>query len=476
MDMDDCVNLLRNTVRQLHPCHADWIVAYIVSRKTPAEIKQYLLASDDKIRSLITEATSSVVPLAQQFSVLLPAHPPLWRHGLSFPNLQPQVHLSDSSHGFLVPLPIDRIEPLHHGPPQFPPPSNFLGIQAPLPLNVPSRASQSPFSEFIGMEKNFRSLNIAGFQEMHYKRRVHTAESLLMLDKEIRELLFLRQPSKVPIKSLANIYIERYGKPLWIEGSSMEGHQHESVGCSLTYLLLGLKTINVIKRQGQHYIVPVEDAPKYLADEFQLVMPPARNGSKQIYITFAPKSTCTKRDAWNYFSSRYGTVHDVRIIHGERYMFGFVSFMYSETVKRILSEKGPRIPHIICGNQVFVKAYKEKHELEKFAKEDGHSNSGAHKVSYVKVIHENHTETLSAKHQSFWENLNPAHGLGTVTEQGSIEPAPEMASASTHYLKTSSDQSRSQCTELSNSYHLVEASTFQDSDGLRLPESLDDIY
>ncbi|TVT96680.1 hypothetical protein EJB05_58108 [Eragrostis curvula] len=527
MDMDECLKSLRNRVCQLHLCQADRIVAYIVSCKTPAEIKQYLLASDDQIRPLIIEAISSVVSPAQQFSVLSPAQPPSWGNGKPFPYLQPQVHPSVSSHGFHVPLPIDQIGPLHYGLPQFPPAGNFLGIQAPIPVIGLSGVFQSQISEFSGMDEHFQSLSIAsdgitsnhqnahqsvdgyppsssntrakpcyfhfykgyckkgdecrfshvtGFHEMHNERRVHTPETLLMLDKEIRELLFSRQPSKVPIKFLANMYTERYQKPLWTEGSSVKGHQHESVGCSLTCLLLGLKTTRVISRQGQRYIVPMEDTPKYLADDFTVVMPPAIYGSNQIYITFLPKSTCTKRDTWNYFS-RYGTVNDVRIIHGEKYTFGFVSFLCSETVKRILSAKGPKTPHIICGDQVFVKAYKEKHELEKFAKEDVDSYSGLHKESYVKVIHEHHTvteENLSAKHQPFWEKLNSAHALALVTEKTSIETAPGMASPPTHYLSVHSrSQGENVAESLLHSNRLHEASADQDSDDLRLPESLD---
>jgi hypothetical protein len=46
-----------------------------------------------------------------------------------------------------------------------------------------------------------------------------------MLEKEIRGLLFLLQPPSLPIESLANMYIDRYGKPLRIEESLAEGQQ-----------------------------------------------------------------------------------------------------------------------------------------------------------------------------------------------------------------------------------------------------------
>lgn len=56
-------------------------------------------------------------------------------------------------------------------------------------------------------------------------------------------------------------------------------------------------------------------------------------------------------------NSQYGPVHDVRIPRQEKRMFGFVSFLYPETVKIILA-KGH--PHYICGARVLVKPYKEK--------------------------------------------------------------------------------------------------------------------
>uniref|UniRef100_K4A039 RRM domain-containing protein n=1 Tax=Setaria italica TaxID=4555 RepID=K4A039_SETIT len=145
-----------------------------------------------------------------------------------------------------------------------------------------------------------------------------------MLEKEISELLLSLRPPKAPIESLADIYI---------------------------------------KRQGRCYIVPVEEAPKYLDDGFKLVMSPARKDSDQIYITFEPKSTFTKEDVWKYFS-QYGPVSDVQIPLRKKRMFGYVSFMYPGTAKRILAERSPTNPHFICGDQVFVKAWKEKHELE----------------------------------------------------------------------------------------------------------------
>lgn len=61
-----------------------------------------------------------------------------------------------------------------------------------------------------------------------------------------------------------------------------------------------------------------------------------------------------------HVNSQYGPVHDVRIPRQEKRMFGFVSFLSSETVKVILAMGHP---HYICGSRVLVKPYKEKSKL-----------------------------------------------------------------------------------------------------------------
>ncbi|XP_062186738.1 putative zinc finger CCCH domain-containing protein 51 [Phragmites australis] len=280
----------------------------------------------------------------------------------------------------------------------------------------------------------------SGFPEMHNKRQVHTLESLPMLEKEIRELLFSLQPPRVPIESLASIYIERYGKPLRVEGFGAEGQQHGKAYYNLIGLLLRLNTTRVIERQGQHYIVPVEDAPKFLADDFKLVMPSAIYDSNKIYITFEPKSTFSKQDAWNYFS-RYGPVHDVRIPLRQKRMFGYVSFL-------------------------------------KLAQEDAHSNSGSHQLSDANVIYEHHTgESISSHRELFREKLNDERDLGIVTVKSSVNNVPEMASPPTHNLPVHSVNKAGPLLESSHvSDRLDDAPATQDCDDYGLPENLDDIY
>jgi hypothetical protein len=53
----------------------------------------------------------------------------------------------------------------------------------------------------------------------------------------------------------------------------------------------------------------------------------------------------------------FGPVQDVRIPYQQKRMFGFVTFVYAETVKIILSKGNP---HFVCDARVLVKPYKEK--------------------------------------------------------------------------------------------------------------------
>ncbi|GMJ07066.1 hypothetical protein like AT3G51950 [Hibiscus trionum] len=83
-------------------------------------------------------------------------------------------------------------------------------------------------------------------------------------------------------------------------------------------------------------------------------------GSRQIYLTFPADSTFKEEDVSNYFSI-YGPVQDVRIPYQQKRMFGFVTFVYPETVKLILAKGNP---HFICDSRVLVKPYKEKGKVQ----------------------------------------------------------------------------------------------------------------
>ncbi|XP_022896588.1 zinc finger CCCH domain-containing protein 53-like isoform X1 [Olea europaea var. sylvestris] len=89
-------------------------------------------------------------------------------------------------------------------------------------------------------------------------------------------------------------------------------------------------------------------------------------GSRQIYLTFPADSTFKEEDVSNYFSI-YGLVQDVRIPYQQKRMFGFVTFVYPETVKLILAKGNP---HFVCDARVLVKPYKEKGKIpDKYRKQ-----------------------------------------------------------------------------------------------------------
>ncbi|KAK8957713.1 Zinc finger CCCH domain-containing protein 53 [Platanthera zijinensis] len=81
--------------------------------------------------------------------------------------------------------------------------------------------------------------------------------------------------------------------------------------------------------------------------------------SRQIYLTFPADSAFREEDVSIYFSL-YGPVQDVRIPCQLKRMFGFVTFLYPETVKLILAKGNP---HFVCDARVLVKPYKEKGKM-----------------------------------------------------------------------------------------------------------------
>ncbi|XP_077221955.1 zinc finger CCCH domain-containing protein 18-like isoform X2 [Tasmannia lanceolata] len=186
--------------------------------------------------------------------------------------------------------------------------------------------------------------------------------SLEKLESELTELLKVRRGMPVSIASLPMLYYETYGKTLQAEGYLTESQRHGKAGYSLTKLLARLKnSIRLIDRpHGQHSVILVEDAPRYMEYRSERSDPGGIvAGSRQIYLTFPAESTFTEEDVSNYFMI-YGPVQDVRIPTQQRRMFGFVTFVYPETVKMILTKGNP---HFVCGARVLVKPYREKSRL-----------------------------------------------------------------------------------------------------------------
>lgn len=146
------------------------------------------------------------------------------------------------------------------------------------------------------------------------------------------------------------------------------------LAASFPYSGSGLGPMGLLLQQQQQTDSQRATAALMLGDEMHKLGRPRydRNdfcmspGSRQIYLTFPADSTFREEDVSNYFSI-YGPVQDVRIPYQQKRMFGFVTFVYPETVKLILAKGNP---HFVCDARVLVKPYKEKGKIpDKFRKQ-----------------------------------------------------------------------------------------------------------
>ncbi|GJP61207.1 hypothetical protein CLOP_g18396 [Closterium sp. NIES-67] len=186
--------------------------------------------------------------------------------------------------------------------------------------------------------------------------------TLERLEMELHELL-RDHKGPVNVASLPQLYAERFGKPLQAEGYLTESQRQGRPGLSLTKLLAQMKaSIAFVDRpSGQRAIVvkgsPIlEESKKFIAFKERADLAPPSPGSRQIYLTFPAESTFTEDDVAAHFS-KFGPVHEVRIPHQQKRMFGFVTFAFAHSVKAILEEGNP---HHIGGSRVLVKPYREK--------------------------------------------------------------------------------------------------------------------
>lgn len=63
----------------------------------------------------------------------------------------------------------------------------------------------------------------------------------------------------------------------------------------------------------------------------------------------------------SFCNSKFGPVHDVRIPCQQKRMFGFVTFVFADTVRHILNKGNP---HFVSGARVLVKPYREKYKVD----------------------------------------------------------------------------------------------------------------
>ncbi|XP_076921627.1 zinc finger CCCH domain-containing protein 18-like isoform X1 [Bidens hawaiensis] len=191
---------------------------------------------------------------------------------------------------------------------------------------------------------------------------VFSPMSLEKLEMELTELLKSRRGFPVSIASLPMIYYEKFGKTLQADGYLTESQRHGKAGYSLTKLLARLKSICLIDRpHGQHAVVLADDMAKFMdhigdRNEHDGIVA----GSRQIYLTFPAESTFSELDVYNYFN-KFGPVRDVRIPCQQKRMFGFVTFVFADTVRHILNKGNP---HFVSGARVLVKPYREKCKID----------------------------------------------------------------------------------------------------------------
>ncbi|XP_072992484.1 zinc finger CCCH domain-containing protein 18-like isoform X2 [Typha latifolia] len=406
MEVSECTKIVLSRLQKLEPEHATKIIGYLLLNYTREEIMEYAFATDTKIYSLIEETKSFLMSIPNHSPQYLSSSPTLARPSSSpssfripAPYWEPQLP-SDQQlllHSMDLPLPIhnqadlfsleEQLQHLNQLEPDFS--SDYFyqdaglsgsldarsGMRGPLGgVELPNKTCHYYYKGYCKHGTNCRYIHgqaiPEGFSSHIYSPNsvdlggedpAFLPGSLEKLEIEIRELLKFRGRIPVSIASLPMMYLDIYGKALQAEGYLTESQRHGKPGYSLTKLLARLKSIRLIDRpHGQHSVVLVEDSHKYLEYRNERCdQEGAIASSHQIYLTFPAESTFIEEDVLDYFR-QYGPVRDVRIPRQEKRMFGFVSFLYAETVKMILA-KGH--PHYICGARVLVKPYKEKAKL-----------------------------------------------------------------------------------------------------------------
>ncbi|BAT02356.1 Os07g0583300, partial [Oryza sativa Japonica Group] len=466
MAMNKC-SVLLNRAREFEPSRANG--GYILSTSSYPQIRQYAASPDEHLRSLPS---------------LLPPPP---GQELPLAYLRAQRQSSGNYRGIQAqrrPL-IDQTGALQSSFPESICLKEELQSLS-MPRNSPnagrnlvghphssSKSSSKPchFHFFRGYCK--KGVNCQFFHgsvpELHNPRQVHPFASLSKLDMEIRELL-IGIPPPVAVDRLPSMYFEKYGKPLRPDGWLTESQQHGRTGCSLTSLLMGLNTIRVVEREhGQYHVVLVEDARKKYMDCLGLAhscnLMDTGTGSNQIYMTFPVHSKFTDDDVENYFK-QFGPVSGVRIPYQEKRMFGFVSFLYTETVRLILS-KGTA--HFICGLRVLVKRYMEKSELRMTWLK---SVSGSQVDSCLKVtIGHTIAKAPSKKKKEVKEQCSKDQGPIKIYRKNKQFDYREHRTSgfgvtNEHYIGNNMKKKSHRSDDLD------EASAYEDSDEIILPDSL----
>ncbi|KAJ4791423.1 RNA-binding domain CCCH-type zinc finger protein [Rhynchospora pubera] len=339
MEVTECTKLVLDRIEKFEPEIATKIMGYLLLNRTYEEIIEYALGSDKKIISLILEAKS-----------YLSSSP----KGVIPPQFAPQC----------VPFPVTFV-------PHIPPQIGLTQFYGNSHLSIPPELIVQPNLKLFNPNLCTDSAQLCHYYQSKGNckngarcRFVHDLNfgpvgDWMRLEMEIREILLNRGRIPLTIASLPMVYLERYGKILQAEGYLTESQRHSKPGYSLTRLLGQMRTIALIERpHGQHSLVLAEDVHKYI-DCTRLGQEDTSSSSHQIYLTFPAESKFTEDEVMMYFS-KYGAVREVRIPRQARRMFGFVTFVYPETVQLVLSSSHP---HYIGSSRILVKPYKEKSKV-----------------------------------------------------------------------------------------------------------------
>ncbi|XP_020580178.1 zinc finger CCCH domain-containing protein 18-like isoform X2 [Phalaenopsis equestris] len=318
-------------IQKIEPDNAIKIFGYLLLHHNNDEIVDYLSGTEEQIHSLIAEAKSYF----------------MFSSKFKFPHYLNPYYSHATPLPFFAPPSIRNLDHFPHKDACFMEEQLYtlrpMGVDLPHNLSIP------------GVSFGSLSHSLPSCREFPIEDHKFAPGLLENYELKIATLLRARRGVPVSVSLLPLLYQEMYGKALLTEGYLRPG----KVGASLMKLLALLRNIRLVDGpHGDHWVVLDEDASNYM--EFMTERNDLGNSSShQIYLTFLADSTFTDIDVQNYFS-QFGPVHDVRIPHQAKRMFGFVSFYHSQTVRQIL-EMGH--PHNICGSRVLVKPYIEKSRL-----------------------------------------------------------------------------------------------------------------
>ncbi|XP_044328014.1 putative zinc finger CCCH domain-containing protein 51 [Triticum aestivum] len=171
----------------------------------------------------------------------------------------------------------------------------------------------------------------------------HGLDSFGRIEIQIRVLLHLMHRFPVPVVNLPRNCSELHIKLLQDGQDGNPDH--------LLSLLWRLHTIYLFHDSIQWYVILLEVAPPaYNPNVMDF------NSETRIYITVSAQSReiCTESKVRSHFS-HFGPVVSVTIPHGRSY--GFVRFLLPGTVRLLLSNWNPEVPHFISGARLHVDRY-----------------------------------------------------------------------------------------------------------------------